>query len=108
MNPDETNSSNASSPDDRKPDDRKPAVLRGGGGTDPGEDPRREATATDTASSEPRRPGAGRRTKIGGTILVVLAVLAAAAFLYGRYYFHKAMVDNLPRLACRGSATGLC
>src|ERR1039457_4278640 len=97
MNPDETNSSNASSPDGRKPDDRKPAVLRGGG-TDPGEDPRREATATEPASSDPRRPGAGRRTKIGGAILVVLAVLAAAAFLYGRYYFHKAMADNLPRL----------
>jgi penicillin amidase len=98
MNPDETNSSNASSPDDCKPDDRKPAVLRGGGGTDPGEDPRREATATEPASSGPRRPGAGRRTKIGGAILVVLAVLAAGAFLYGRYYFHKAMADNLPRL----------
>src|ERR1035438_2778446 len=98
MTPDETNSSIASSPDDRKPDDRKPAVLRGGGGTDPGEDPRHEATATEPASSEPRRPGAGRRTKIAGAILVVLTVLAAAAFLYGRYYFHKAMVDNLPRL----------
>jgi hypothetical protein len=99
MNPDENNSNNGSSPADRKPDDRKPAAPRGGGGgTDPGEDPRREATATATASSEPRRPGAGRRTKFAGAILVVLAVLAAAAFLYGRYYFHKAMADNLPRL----------
>jgi penicillin amidase len=99
MNPDENNSNNGSSPADRKPDDRKPAAPRGGGGgTDPGEDPRREATATATASSEPRRPGVGRRTKFAGAILVVLAVLAAAAFLYGRYYFHKAMADNLPRL----------
>ena len=42
-----------------------------------------------------RRPA---QVKITGAILVVLAVLAAAAFLYGRYYFHKAMVDNLPQL----------
>src|ERR1039457_6290460 len=98
MSNDQTNSSNNSSPADRKPADRKPAALRSDGGTDPGEDPRSEATATDTASSEPRRPGAGRRLRIAGAILAVLAVLAAAAFLYGRYYFHKAMVDNLPQL----------
>jgi len=41
---------------------------------------------------------AERRRRIAGAVLVGLVILAAAAFLFGRYFFHKVMVDNLPRL----------
>ena len=85
MSPDENNSSNS-------PADPKRAVLREDGGADPGE------PIAAAESSGPSHPVAGRLLKVFGVILVVLAVLAAAAFFYARNRLHTAMVDNLPRL----------
>src|ERR1035437_2180456 len=85
MSPDENNSSDS-------PADPKRAVLREDGGADPGE------PIAAAESSGPSHPVAGRLLKVFGVILVVLAVLAAAAFFYARNRLHTAMVDNLPRL----------
>jgi len=54
------------------------------------------------------KPGSSRRTmRIAALALLLLIVLAAAAFLFGRIYFGRVMRANLPQLDGTQVAYGL-
>ena len=77
---------------------RSNALLRSGE-SDPDQDrPANSSASEDTSNSHFGGRGVGRRYRIFGIILLVLAILAVAAFLFARHYVSKAMNDNLPKI----------
>jgi penicillin amidase len=53
---------------------------------------------TDTATDSSPRPRSGRLLRILAWIVVVVAILATAAFFIGRHYVHTVMQKDLPQL----------
>ena len=54
--------------------------------------------APEAASIESTRRAAGRRLRVFGLVVALLALLLAAAVFAGRRYVRNAMLDNLPQL----------
>jgi penicillin G amidase len=93
MSREDLNPSNANpSPDQRN------VALRDGSNASPALDVSADDSATAATSVAATGSRTGRRLRISGLVLVVLIVLAAAGFLFGRYYVGKVMRDNLPKL----------
>ncbi len=86
---------------------RSNALLRSGEINPDRDRPANSSASEDTSDSPSGGRGAGRRTRIFGLILLVLVVLAIAAFLFARHYVGKAMNDNLPKLDGTLTAYGL-
>src|SRR5260370_259082 len=73
-------------------------LLRSSGESEPIAE-RSGTEGASTASGGPGKSrGAGRRLRIFGLLLVVLAALAAAAFLFARHYAGTVMSNNRPKL----------
>lgn len=57
-----------------------------------------EGNSFEAAPDEPTRPNGGRKLRILGQVLVLLATLAAAAIFAGRHFVRNTMRENLPQL----------
>lgn len=85
---------------------RSNALLRSGE-IEPNQDRPAISSANEDTSNGRSGSGNGRKYRIFGLIMLVLAVLALVAFLFARHYVGKAMNDNLPKVDGTQTVYGL-